>query len=79
MKIKVDSNGLISALYTEDIDMGELGTITSIKRASHVEATPDNKWEADMGPSGGPVLGPFNRRSEALRAEVEWLETNIIR
>lgn len=32
-----------------------------------------NVWWADMIPVGGPVLGPFNSRDEALEAEVGWL------
>lgn len=52
-----------------------IGTI-HIKRASHVEPTLDGRWTADMTPSGGPVLGPFQTRSEALEREVEWLEAN---
>jgi hypothetical protein len=31
---------------------------------------------ADMSPSSGPLLGPFDFRSEALAAEHSWLETN---
>lgn len=48
----------------------------SIARASHVEPNPAGKWEADMGPSGGPVLGPFNLRQEAIDAELAWLKEN---
>jgi hypothetical protein len=44
-----------------------------ITRASHVEPDSDGKWCADMGPSVGPVLGPFVTRREALAAEREWL------
>lgn len=58
------------------------GTIT---RASHVE--PGNpslgqdpeKWYADLSPSGGGVLGPFNTRAEALTEEVTWLDLNSLR
>ena len=32
------------------------------------------QWAADMAPSGGPVLGPFESRTEALAAEVKWLQ-----
>ena len=54
----------------------DLGS-TVIKRASHVE--PHNggdrdQWTADMAPIGGPVLGPFDSKGEALQAEVHWLE-----
>ena len=32
------------------------------------------RWIADLRPVGGPVLGPFLLRGEALAAEREWLE-----
>ena len=47
-----------------------------IARASHVEPDPDGRWQADLRPVGGPVLGPFDRRSEALAAELAWLEAH---
>jgi hypothetical protein len=45
------------------------------RRASHVEPTKNGRWTADMGPVGGPVLGPFERRSDALEAEVAYLRS----
>jgi len=30
-------------------------------------------WTADMAPVGGPLLGPFKLRADALAAEREWL------
>ena len=36
------------------------------------------RWQADLALCGGPVLGPFARRSEALVAEMAWIETNIL-
>ena len=54
--------------------MAGLGRTTTA-RASHVE--PSGKdWRADLSPVGGPVLGPFARRDEALTAEVQWLMAN---
>ena len=35
---------------------------------------PGHSWFADLGPSHGPVLGPFQSRSAALEAERRWLE-----
>lgn len=47
------------------------------RRASHVE--PDGSgWTADMSPVGGPKLGPFSTRSEALAEEVAWLRAHGI-
>lgn len=37
---------------------------------------PTDIWWADLLPSNGPVLGPFNTRTEALDAEVAWLREN---
>lgn len=65
-------NGGVSCIYDEALDLRELGRLT-IKRASHVEPDQDGNWWADMAPSGGPALGPFKSRSEALVAEREWL------
>ena len=80
------ADGAARAIYTDDVDLrglaAALGT-ASIDRASHVE--PDHAWSdrssinwwADMSPSGGPLLGPFDRRSDALAAEVAWLQEHL--
>jgi hypothetical protein len=79
-RITIDSLGVARGIYADDprlmTFMRALG-VASIRRASHVEPTSDNRWTADMAPSGGPVLGPFDTRSEALAAEVEWLSRSL--
>lgn len=50
-----------------------------IRRASHVEPTSAGQWTADLSPCGGPVLGPFGLRDEALAAERDWLERRLTR
>ncbi len=78
MKIKVQPDGTVTHIYTEKLDLGKLGHKT-ITRASHVEPNDDNEWTADMSLSNnGPILGPFPTRKDALAAEVEWLEKNIL-
>ena len=72
MELVVDAGGDVRCVYGEALDLLELGKL-QITRASHVEPDRDGFWWADMGPSGGPVLGPFRSRSEALQAEREWL------
>lgn len=42
------------------------------------DVIPPNKWWADMAPVGGPVLGPFDGRQQALDEEVAWLRANNI-
>ena len=68
----VGLDGAVSCIYDELLDLHQIGTL-SITRASHVEPDAGGDWWADMGPSGGPVLGPYGSRSEALVAERGWL------
>lgn len=73
--ILIDADGDFRMLYDDaDIDIAKaLGEFT-IKRASHVEPTPDGEWIADMAPVGGPILGPHPTRTKALAAERLWLQ-----
>lgn len=78
MRIRINPDGTAVMIYTEDIDITDIGNVQSITRASIVEPTDGNQWAADMRPIGGPVLGAFNKRSEALAAEANWIEENIL-
>jgi len=73
MDLVVEPTGRVRAVYTEEIDLRSFGPPV-ITRASHVEPGPDGRWTADLGPLSGPVLGPFELRSEALAAEAAWLD-----
>ena len=75
MELLIDRDGTVRCLYSEALELTALGTL-SIRRASHVEPDADGKWWADLAPVDGPRLGPFERRSQALRAEVAWLEAH---
>jgi hypothetical protein len=72
MDLLVLPDGTIRAVYAEAIDFRALGK-TLITRASHVELVGQGRWTADLTPVAGPVLGPFDLRSEALEAEQAWL------
>lgn len=78
MRIKINPDGTAVMIYTEDIDVASLGDVTSITRAATVEPVNGNLWAADMGIVGGPVLGPFDKRSDGLAAEINWIEENIL-
>jgi hypothetical protein len=75
MLLVIDPRGSVKAVYSELIDLATIGR-PAITRASQVEPDDRGGWLADLGPVGGPVLGPFGRRSEALEAERAWLEAN---
>jgi hypothetical protein len=77
MELVVSADGVARCIYDEALDLREIGTL-KITRASHVEPDAEGYWWADMGPVGGPVLGPYGSRSEALGAEREWLNAEAI-
>ena len=72
MTLSVGPRGVVRCVYGEAIDLRALGP-PQVTRASHVEPDDRGRWWADLSPVGGPALGPFGRRSEALAAERQWL------
>lgn len=72
MQLIIEPSGNARCIYDEALELQALGQL-SITRASHVEPTDDGRWVADLGPVGGPALGPFERRSEALEGELGWI------
>jgi len=76
MELVVDAGGDVRCVYGEELDLREFGKL-QITRASHVEPDVEGCWWADMGPVGGPVLGPFKNRTEALGAERWWLSASL--
>lgn len=73
MLLRIDPCGVITCIYGEAIDLTALGA-ARFRRASHVEPDAQGRWWADLAPVGGPILGPFTLRSQALQAEHAWLE-----
>ena len=73
MEMVIQADGTVRCLYDEAIDLAALGPLR-IERGSHVEPNPGGRWTADLSPVDGPILGPFDRRTEALDAERRWLE-----
>ena len=77
MQMVVGIDGTVCFVYDERLDLACLCRV-EIRRASHVEPDEEGRWWADLSPVTGPVLGPFDRRSEALAAEATWLERHVI-
>ena len=76
MQLVINPGGFTRCVYSEEIDLSTLGRVT-ITRASHVEPDQLGCWMVDLSPVGGPRLGPFPLRSEALRAEELWLDAHL--
>ena len=74
--IVVDAGGAVKAIYSEELPLGVLGSL-SIRRASHLEPDAQGRWWADLSPVGGPKLGPFDLRSQALAEETTWLSERM--
>ncbi len=73
MQILIDPHGNARCVYSEAISLPALGRI-KIRRGSHVEPIAGGRWIVDLSPVGGPRLGPFEFRSQALSRERRWLE-----
>lgn len=75
--LRFDATGSVSFVWDDDLaDLKEHGAV-SIRRASHVEPDENGDWIVDLAPVGGPTLGPFDLRAEALAAEREWLRWHL--
>ena len=75
IELVVTANGETRMVFDDRVDLRSVGCI-SIQRGSHVEPTSVGQWTSDLSPVAGPTLGPFDKRSEALAAEVAWLHRN---
>lgn len=75
MELIIESSGNVRCVYAETIELHSLGK-PNITRASNVEPDSTGRWIADLTPVSGPVLGPFDKRTDALAAEVLWLREN---
>lgn len=73
--ISFNSDGTVQSIYNEEMELDSLG-INNIKRASHVEPE-GNMWYVDLSPIDGPQLGPFNKRSEALKEEHKYINEQL--
>ena len=73
MQLVVTPERSIRCIYGEQLDLSALGRPV-ISRGSHVEPDQNGRWSADLSPIDGPQLGPFDSRSQAVAAEVRWLE-----
>lgn len=73
MTLVIDRQGTVRCVYGEMIELMTLG-LPTIRRASQVEPDAAGQWWARLTPIAGPQLGPFPQRSQALEAELAWLE-----
>ena len=72
VRISVKPDGTVVFIYDDELiplmDMGRPAT----RRVSHVEPELGG-WTADLKMVGGGTLGPYRRRSDAIKAEINWL------
>ena len=76
--LTIDENGNGKAIYSDELADYFAATGAKITRASSVEPGLDGKWTVDLTVSGGPIIGGFRLRDDALKYEVEWLNKNYL-
>lgn len=76
LKLKISKSGEITYIYNDLLAGLAQNNGASIRRVSHVEPTADGKWEAQML-DFNVTLGPFRLRSEALEAEMQFLDEKL--
>ena len=76
MQIVIKPTGVFISIYNDAFDYSEFGK-PQIRRASHVEPDTTGHWFADLSPVDGPTLGPFDKRNEAIDAELEFLNAML--
>jgi len=72
VQLVIKPTGVLISIYDDSFDYGAFGR-PQIRRASHVEPDRQGHWSADLSPVDGPILGPFDKRQEAINAELEYL------
>ncbi len=74
----VNNAGDVEYIHDDDLSelLADIGPEHTV-RASHVEHIHGIGWEADMRPSGGPILPPTRRRDDALMAERQWIVEHL--
>ena len=78
IEVSIDEDGGAKAIYSDELAEYFAETGAKITRASSVEPGLDGKWTVDLTVSGGPVVGGFRLRDDALKYEVEWLKENYL-
>jgi hypothetical protein len=75
MKIAIDEKGIITFIYTDELnDLIKEGE-GSITRVSSVEPDLNGNWITTM--RDGVILGPYQYRWQALEEEVKYLEAKL--
>jgi hypothetical protein len=73
--LRIGTDGTVSSVHNEALGLRALGRMTA-RRASNVEWDDDRQqWGVTL--ANGEVLGHWNDRSEAIKAEVEHLNNAI--
>lgn len=80
IELIIDEDAVIHAIYNDALrPLFDEASFSEVRRASHVEPCGGGRWTADMGPVGGPVLGPFDTHEQAIQAETAYIRKEILK
>ena len=68
--LEIDTEGNVHTLYTEEIDLFALGTLTNVRRASHVRFDEARQEWTVVDAETGEIVYRNKRRTVAIAWEV---------
>jgi hypothetical protein len=71
--IAISQEGVATFVWSDDLAKLKTEGECKIERVSNVEPNEQSEWMADMMLIGGPILGPFETRQEAIDAELRYI------
>lgn len=71
--IEIDNDGNIHTIYSDEVDLYELGEVHNVRRASNIEFDEANQEWMVMQTSTGEIIHRNKSRAQAISWEIEEL------
>lgn len=71
--IEIDNNGNIQTLYSDEVNLYELGVVHNVRRASSVEFDEGNQEWVVVQASTGNIIHKNKNREKAIQWEIKEL------
>lgn len=69
--LEIDANGNISTLYSDEIDLYQLGQVTQVRRASHILFNQEKQWWEVVDAKTKEIVYQNKLRDKCIEWEIE--------